>query len=406
MNGPVADSEPAPSRRTAVATVLRVGGGLLVALGANGVDAAITASSASASAASAASSTFNVGTALDGLAHNAFLIAAGSAVGAVISWFAKEWSADWAARRTFTQDTTKRVVDLSSQHYWALANATGTVGATLRNHLRQLELHLLLHYAEEGLAPEDAARQLQQRIAEVAKESSDRAFAALVRMIHQFDQFQFRGSKTYLLPTQTRGHDLRRLYNQIANNLPEGSFLTDVRHAVEKHLVAEGKTGAGEPPPGIAGTFLEREAEFPALGFAPLRARYEAWLLRDLPAVCEVERAATAFEHILQAELDRMTVPFFKWWKRGPEPRDLRIESVIERSWAAGTSYMPLGGTSIAGFAAPAPTGAVSHTDQAGPPTGPADDAPRPPGPRGPAGLGPTSPLESGIGATGTEQRS
>jgi len=367
---------------------------------AGGAVAALGVSAAS-SPSSAASGTL---LSLDGFgrfASNAFVIAASTAVGAVISWFAKEWSADWAARRAFAQDTTKRVVDLSSQHYWALANATGTFAATLRNYLRHLELHLLVHHADEGRRPEASARSLQERVAEVAKEASDRAFPALVRMIHQFDQFQFRGSKTYLLPTQSRGDDLRRLYNQIANNLPDGAFLTDVRRALEKHLVAEEKTKAGDPPPGIAGTFLEREREFATLGFAPLRDRFEQWLLRDLPAVCEAERAAMAFEHVMQAELGRMTRPFFKWWQRRDDRRDARIESVIERSWAAGTSYMPLGGASIAGAAASAPGGAGPGADRAGQGGPPIDDAtPPPPGPNADK-----TPMGSGVEAAGVELR-
>ena len=369
---------------------------------------AIAASGASA-AVSATSARTGVSILLDVLGHfasNSFVVGVGTAVGGMIgfvaTWYGKEWSADWAARRTFAQDTTKLVVELSNQHYWALANATGTFGATLRNYLRGLELHLLVHHAEEGRTPEESARALQQRIGEVATEASDRAFPALVRMIYQFDLFQFRGSKTYLLPTQARGDDLRRLYNQIASNLPDGPFLTDVRRAVEMHLIIEDKTKAGDAPPGIAGTFLEREHEFSALGFAPLRGRFETWLLRDLSAVCEVQRAAMAFEHVMHAELGRMTRPFFNWWQRRAEPRDPRIESIIERAWAAGTSYVPLGGASIAGAAMSATAGVSPGADRAGQDGAPVDGPLRGPGE---SLVRTTSPMGSGVYASGVGNR-
>ena len=282
---------------------------------------------------------------LGALVATPFLAAVLGALGWLAARFYDQRSAVWAVKRSFAEATTKRVVELSNQHYWALANAAGTFSAELRNYLRMLEVHLFVHFAGDRISGETAARDLQARMREIAKESSQTAFPALVRLIHQFDLFQFRGSQTYLLPHEERGREMRRLYNMMATNLPEGGFLADVRRAVEKHLTTEPKTKADAQPPGIGGTFLEHHDLAPWLNLEPMRKRFVDWLLDALPAVSEAEWAAMAFERVMHAELEGMTEPFFKHFDRTRRDIGYRAECAIARSAVLGFSFSPLGGS-------------------------------------------------------------
>jgi membrane protein implicated in regulation of membrane protease activity len=275
-------------------------------------------------------------------------VAAVGAVSPLAAWLGakvyEQLSHSLAGRRTFAQETTKRVVELSTKHYWALANAAGTFGAVLQAHLRNLEMHLFVHYADEGGdGLEMGALGIQERSRQIAEESNRIAFPALVRLVHQFDLFQFRGSQTYLLPNAESSQAMRRLYNVLMSNLPEEAFLSDVRRAIEKHLTAEAKTASGDSPPGIGGTFLE-SGTHEDLSLANANRRLLDWLRYSLPSVSEAARAALAFEKVMQSELDAMTEPFFKSHRAARSGIDERTRLALERARMMGTSYLPMGG--------------------------------------------------------------
>jgi hypothetical protein len=214
-------------------------------------------------------------------------------------------------RRTFVQETTKRVVALSDTHYWALANTAGTFGSMLQTYLRSVEAHLFVSYADEGSNPTESAINLQGRMREIANEAAAEAFPALVRLVHFLDRFQFRGSQTYLLPHVGSGEALRRLYNLLMIQLPDDGFVTEMRRAIERHLATEEKPQNGEMPAGIGGTFLEDHTKLDALGLAQLKVRFADWLAQRLPAVSEAARSTMAFAEIMSAELTRLNEPFF-----------------------------------------------------------------------------------------------
>ena len=147
------------------------------------------------------------------------------------------------ARRKFIEGVTTDVVKLSGTHYWALANAAGTVGDLLHEHLRSMQAHLLLVYARPGRIGTEPAREMVETIDRVCKSTADRSFPSLVRLIVLFDRFQFAGSQTYLLPHHSAGIALRRLFNQFVAALPEDGFTADIRQGVRATPHKGGQAG-------------------------------------------------------------------------------------------------------------------------------------------------------------------
>ncbi len=155
-----------------------------------------------------------------------------AATGRLIVWTGgkayEQFSANLSQRRTFVQETTKRVVDLAWTHYWGLATAAGTLAVPLREYLRSVEAHLLLNY--------DTPKQMQQRFDDLAHDAANQSFPALVRLILQFHRFQFVGSNTYLLPNHESGEALRRLYNRFVTSLPDDRIVATIRVRIDKTL--------------------------------------------------------------------------------------------------------------------------------------------------------------------------
>jgi len=235
----------------------------------------------------------------------------------VVAWVgARVWdylSAELTLRRTFVQETTKRVVQLSETHYWALANAAGTLAGRLDEHLRQVELLLFTPWRIGDTAPDPAAAdRLREAYHDLAARTSRESFPALVRLLWALERFQLRGSNTYLVPDHAAGDGLRRLYNRFVASLPPGDFVSELRRRVEEHLAKEDKTTAGDLPPGIHGSFLEHRDRLQTVGLDGCRDRWEAWL-RDAPA--SVEEAATAlraFATLLAHEMALLNRVFFR----------------------------------------------------------------------------------------------
>src|SRR5215475_16017730 len=77
-----------------------------------------------------------------------------AAIAAAISFIAPKigetYNTRWKARLKFVEGVTTNVVELAGTHYWALANAAGTVSDLLDGHLQSLQSYLLLGYARQG----------------------------------------------------------------------------------------------------------------------------------------------------------------------------------------------------------------------------------------------------------------
>jgi hypothetical protein len=258
------------------------------------------------------------------------------AIATVISFIApKIWetyNAALGARRKFVEGVTADVVKLSSTHYWALANAAGTVGDLLDEHRRSVQMHLLLGYARPGRTGAEPARELIAAIERVCKETADRSFPSLVRLIVLFDRFQFAGSQTYLLPRHAAGIALRRLFNQFAAGLPDG-FTAEIRRGVEQHLVSEMKPAAN-PVPGLDGSFLENENRLKALDLETTRERYRRWLSESLVSVSEAADALRAYAELFSHELADLNRVFFRDRGRGMTTGEFGMHAVLSSSWS------------------------------------------------------------------------
>jgi hypothetical protein len=240
----------------------------------------------------------------------------GSALLGLVTWVGsklyEQFSNTLTQRRTFVQETTKRVVELSWTHYWALANAAGTLAGQLQGHLRAVEAHLFVSYTDLGGNGSDGPPRLQDRLKEVAADAASVSFPNLVRMVILFHRFQFSGSNTYLLPHSASGEVLRRLYNRFVGSLPDDPFLAPIRRKVETHLAREPKTEAGTPPPGLSGAFLEDPERIEFLGLNEAKERWRQWLAQSLPQVHEAGEALQAYADVIAHELAQLNAVFFR----------------------------------------------------------------------------------------------
>jgi hypothetical protein len=308
----------------------------------------------------------------------------------VAPWLAgkayEQFSDAWKVRRTFVVETTKSVSGFATTHYWALANAAGTLSGALDQYLRMTRAYCFLNYA--------TATQLSDRLDDLAREAAKVSFPALARLVIRFDRFQFHGSNTYLLPHHTSGETLRRLYNAFVASADQ-RLLTLIRQGVENHLAAEAKPEATDPF-GLYGTFLEglpdqndpeekhpeekhpeeKHPEEKHKELSEARAIWQKWLRNSLPDVNEAADALRAYSEILSHELALLNAVFFQdrpgvlrnfvrasgiadrrpWrplvaiWARENWPMlvSARTVAAAARSSALSRDFAPLGGSSPA----------------------------------------------------------
>ena len=263
----------------------------------------------------------------------------GSVLLAVSAWVVQKLYEQLAhtltQRRTFVQETTKRVVELSWTHYWALANAAGTLAGQLQGYLGAVEAHLFVSYTDLGGNGSDGPARLQQRLKVITAEAAGGSFPNLVRVVMLFHRFQFNGSNTYLLPHSASGEALRRLYNRFVYSLPDDPFLATIRRKVEMHLVREPKTEAGAPPLGLSGAFLEDPERIEFLGLDEAKERWRQWLAESLPQVHEAGEALQTYADVIAHELAQLNAVFFRDRRGGSS-------DVEDGEIAAGGSALPM----------------------------------------------------------------
>ncbi len=226
----------------------------------------------------------------------------------IAQWLAikayEQLNATWTVRRTFVETTTQSVAGLATTHYWALANASGTLATLLLSYTRMIEAHCFINYHDET--------GLSRRLDDLSIETANLTFAPFARLVVLFDRFQFRGSNTYLLPHHESGETLRRLYNAFVSNLPETELLMLIRKGVEKQLLYEAKPPAADPV-GLYGTFLEylpNRNEQPELTEA--YEKWRIWLQDALPNVSGAAEALLAYSELLSHELAVLNAVFFR----------------------------------------------------------------------------------------------
>lgn len=296
------------------------------------------------------------------------------ALGFLGKWVFDEVKATNAKRREFVEKTSDKVVGLAWGHYWALANATGTLAGHLNHHLRMVDAHLLVVW--------DDPQSLQERMKVIASDTENDSFVSFVRLLHAFERFQFRGSNTYLLPHHAAGEALRRLYNRFIASLGTqlGRSLTPIRLAIERKLPASGDGRAAEPPD-LGSAQFETKTWFTIddrLAAADwndadlqerldlARARYRAWLASEPAAVAEAADSLHAFSRLLTHELavlhdgwhhDRSKTALADSWRQieasvaaraWPGVLDDRAAETVRRARSVSSFFSPLGGSAEA----------------------------------------------------------
>lgn len=311
----------------------------------------------------------------------------GATLTTAIGWIAtriyEQFSNRLTQRREFIKETTKRVVDLSWQHYWGLANAAGTLGALLHAYLRLVEAHLFVSYVDPGETPVVGPERLRERLSQVAKEAADSSFPSFARLVMRFHNFQFQGSNTYLLPHHESGEALRRLYNQLVACLPK-DIPSDIRRGVEsyeKNLKGVDKNSAQVEPDGSSDASDSQSAKADSQPSTPQRdvndafledpdmlsklpelnasmVKWRAWLEQALPQVSEAADSATAYADLMAHELALLNSTFFRdrvqtslppghleWaHRRWPDLLTEGTLQVVARAGAYSRWFSPLGG--------------------------------------------------------------
>jgi hypothetical protein len=232
----------------------------------------------------------------------------GAAVGAFGKWLLEQWSARRKAEGAFAERSTQQVVDLAQDYYWALVNHAGTLADQLTEHVRARALHLMLDWGDDS---DDRNEGLRARLNELAVECAKNSFPTLCRLVGLFDEFQFKGSRTYLLKSHFAGEACKRLYNIFSETLPE---TLETSKIIAKLRASSADNNAKDASSPILDLSPEEIAEKLPESFKA----YENWLQTHTPEVVRAAEALSAYSELLGHELALLYKTFFK---RGWRPR-------------------------------------------------------------------------------------
>lgn len=102
----------------------------------------------------------------------------------------------------------------SERLYESLAETAGTLAWLLEDYLRFRFLHLILLF--------ESPRSLQERLEEIAEDAAKDSFFYFCQLLYSFYSFQRKLSSSYRLGDSQGVNSLRRLYNTLVANLPQG----------------------------------------------------------------------------------------------------------------------------------------------------------------------------------------
>jgi len=259
-----------------------------------------------------------------------------------------ELSARYKIQRDFAGSTGQQIAALANQHYWAIANAAGTLSVGLRSYLEAVEIRLYLRWASR--------ESLREELARVADRASFDTFPSLVQLVWSLHSFQFVGSNDYLLPHRSASTHLRRLYNgfrrgvaaaaidggdDLATGLLQNGKSKDGKFDLEATLDAASRKHRQSPEPRRAeqapaenapaeANGLENTAEKLADdGLERLRRAWAGWLVNNLPSVLSATDSLEAFSRLLQHELADLYEDWFRDKKVAGELA--KVERAVER---------------------------------------------------------------------------
>jgi len=221
-------------------------------------------------------------------------------------WGFTEASAENKIRRDLGASTAKRIAELADQHYWAIANAAGTLSTGLRSYIELIELRLYVGYADGAALKTDVDRD--------AVETSFATFASLVQLLWSLHNFQFIGSNDYLLPQEEAGTDLRRLYNSFRTSLKSTAAGDDLPTGVLQSIKkTDGKFDILATLD-AASIRKKQEPDNPAPapladpGMEKLRESWSGWLANDnnLANVLTATQSLEAFARLLRGQIGEL----------------------------------------------------------------------------------------------------
>jgi hypothetical protein len=251
-----------------------------------------------------------------------FTGALGAAVGFLGKWLFEQWSAKRASERAFAERSTQQVVDLAQKYYWALANYSGMLADQLTGHIRGRALQLMLDWGED----EAAEALLRERLNELANRTAEESFPTFCRLVCLFDEFQFRGSNTYLFKSHFAGEACKRLYNAFVEALPgEAEAKHGPALSVLKIAAVLQSSSAHGPGGDVVSALPAQELmdRLDELDLSDSFRAYSAWIRESTPDVVRAASALSAYSEVLGHELAMLYEAFF----------DRRWSSRVARRW-------------------------------------------------------------------------
>jgi hypothetical protein len=235
-------------------------------------------------------------------------------------FFLSEGSARYAARRKFTEQVTSEISDLAKRHYWALANYSGALAAQLEDCLDAQHQLLLFRW--------ESRSELRSELYRRSNDCTDRSFWIFCQLLDRFDDFQFRGSNTYLLATHAAGELAKKLYNSFVAVLDAGpasriDTLKILRVLREPPPLPSNLVLGNEDNSKHGSSSYKRIADLPARAFLDgvrsgvvdlrdVQKTYREWMRDHAGRVEQAARSLRAYSELLTHELALLHEQWFK----------------------------------------------------------------------------------------------
>lgn len=228
----------------------------------------------------------------------------GTGLGFLIKWGLEQWSLRAEARRKFAAGVTDQISALANDHYWSLANYAGVVAGLLEAYLTNRLYHLILQWESKG--------DLNNRLDELAEETSKKSFNQLCHLLGLFETFQFRKSNTYLLTDHVAGEICKRLYNTFVASLPQKLNAANLYALEITDEYGCKKRIFDLSPAELTDELIEKNDVL-----EKERDHWRHWLRNDLGGVILAADSLRAYNELLRHELANL---YSDWFKKKKTP--------------------------------------------------------------------------------------
>lgn len=265
-----------------------------------------------------------------GISGALMIVAMGLVVGALAflgKWMFAELSAHNKVRRDFAAATGTRIAELANNHYWAIANAAGTLSVDLRGYLQKVEIQLYVVWFSR--------EQIRETVAQVTTKAAPATFPSLVQLLWELHRFQFMGSNDYLLPHHSAGTHLRRLYNGFRESLTSAKTADgdDLATAVLQNGKKD-KDGKLDLEATLHTASFESKQKngLDDPNMQRLREGWTVWLNDYLPDVLNATTSLEAFSRLLQEQIAALHEDWFRD-NRPADELDAVRHAVKRKAW-------------------------------------------------------------------------